>query len=319
VTLLGFDLAASEYRAGDNVPLELHWLAQNPSPDDHLLQLELVNRDGQVSVAWDRSPVADFYPTSAWQPGEYLRGPLQLTLPGAIEPGRYQLRVRLLDSAGKRIPVSGSRPRQALGGLIRWQAPVDGTSLVLADIMISDRSVPSERPHAFDMPTSATPLDVELDQQVELLGYELHTADAVLGGQIELTLYWRGGGATDTPFKVFAHLGDGTHLPVAQHDGPPGGGCCPTDSWVEGEVVTDRHIIALGPDVSPRIYNLTVGMYDESSSQRLDIVDGKGHEFDDHQVLISQVVVGQVETPRAPARKPALSYRIFLPFVEAGW
>jgi hypothetical protein len=319
VTLLGFDLAGSDLGAGENVMLVLHWLAQNPASVDYMSQLELVDRDGQVSATWDRPPVAAHYPTSTWRPGEYLRRPLQLTLPGAIAPGRYQLRMQLLDSAGKPIPLSGSRPRQALGGLIHWRAPLGGTSLVLADVLISNRSVRSDRTHVFDVPASSTPLHVELDQHVELLGYELRTADAIPGGQIELTLYWRGSGATDRPFKVFAHLGDGIHLPVAQHDSPPGGGCCPTDTWVEGEVVTDQHVIVLAADVSPATYSLTVGMYDESSGQRLRILDGNSRELSDEQILIGQVVVDQVKKPQSPVPESAPAYRVFLPFVQVGW
>ena len=48
---------------------------------------------------------------------------------------------------------------------------------------------------------------------------------------------------------------------VAQHDSEPQGGTMPTIAWRPGQVVTDRHGIALPDDLPPGDYTLIVGIY----------------------------------------------------------
>ncbi|MGD2205820.1 MAG: hypothetical protein PVH17_03480, partial [Anaerolineae bacterium] len=168
---------------------------------------------------------------------------------------------------------------------------------------------------SFDLPTIAHPLDFQLGKKVELLGYDLGSTEATAGEQVELTLYWRGRGATIKPYKVFTHIGDGQQAPLAQHDGPPGEGCCPTNSWQIGEVVEDRHIIPLPIEMPAGTYQLIVGMYDEDQRQRLKVVDAQGHELDNQQIPITKFVVhpGSTPTPSWPERP----YRLYLPVVQA--
>ena len=148
-----------------------------------------------------------------------------------------------------------------------------------------------ERSHSFELPPITHPLHFQLGQQVELLGYDLVDEQAAPGGQIELTLYWRARGATDLAYKVFSHLGQPGFVPLAQDDREPGDGCCPTDTWVEGEIVVDRHVIALPADLTPDTYALMVGMYNDANGQRLPVFDAEGRELPDQQVLLAEVAV----------------------------
>jgi len=148
-----------------------------------------------------------------------------------------------------------------------------------------------DRKHSLELPPITHPLHFRLGQQVELLGYDLVDGQPAPGGQIELTLYWRGRGPTDLAYKVFTHLGRPGHVPVAQDDREPGDGCCPTDTWIEGEIVVDRHVIALPADLTPNTYALMVGMYNEGNGQRLPVFDPEDRELADQQVQITEVVI----------------------------
>jgi hypothetical protein len=328
ISLLGFDLdprpargalrsgrAQAEIPVGETVVIDLHWRAQTQPVDNYTLRLELAGSEGHVVASWDDLPSAGSLPTSDWQTGEYLRGLHRLGLPYHVAPGQYQLRLKLLDADGQPLLFSGYRSHQVLGGLIRWQAALEAEALELATLRVTEQP---ERSHNLDVPPIGHPLHVQLDQHVELLGYDLVTDSAMPGGQVELTLFWRGGGATDLPYKVFSHLSDGRLL-LAQHDGPPGDGCCPTDTWVKGEVVVDRHVIPLAVDLLPGTYHLTTGMYDEPSLQRLPILDTQGRQLDEHQVFLADVVVRPSPPPKPTPVRPHWTHRVYLPLVEVSW
>jgi hypothetical protein len=156
-----------------------------------------------------------------------------------------------------------------------------------------------------------------LGQKVELLGYDLDTASLEPGGEIALTLYWQARGATDRPYKVFTHLSQDGLVPLAQHDGYPGEGCCPPDTWVEGEVVEDRHVIPLAADLTPGTYRLAVGMYHEATGERLPVTSGEGGAEGTGQIPITEVIVLPRSTPMPTSALPQMDHRIYLPLVES--
>ena len=64
--------------------------------------VSLEDSEGQAWTSVTADP-AGGYPTSLWQAGDIWRGQLNLSIPGDIPPGRYQLRVGLLDPDGAPI------------------------------------------------------------------------------------------------------------------------------------------------------------------------------------------------------------------------
>ena len=315
IDLLGFDLASADVPAGGTVALDLYWQVQNRPSDDYELLLELVVPNGEVLANWRRSPVADTVPTSHWLAGQYLRGPHQLSLPAQVAPGEYDLRLKVLDPQGRPLPSSDLDHRKGLARLTPWQAhrPEDG--LLLKGLVVTELP---DRSHNFELPTMDNSLRYRLGQRVDLLGYDLDTASAMPGGQIELTLYWQARGATVKPYKVFTHLGDdGLSPPVAQHDDLPGEGCCPPNTWVGGEVVVDRHLVTLAADLDPDTYLLTAGMYDEVTGLRLPVFDAQGNEVAGDRIPITEVEIHPRSIAAPAPILPDMDFRIYLPLVEA--
>lgn len=81
------------------------------------------------------------------------------------------------------------------------------------------------------------------------------------GAAVEVTLVWLALRETSQENKVFVHLLDKAGAVIAQHDGDPVGGYTSTTRWRPGEIVIDRHTIALPAGLPAGDYGLRAGMY----------------------------------------------------------
>ena len=117
--------------------------------------------------------------------------------------------------------------------------------------------------------SSIRPLNVQVGEHIDLLGYELSSGEIRSGVPITVTLFWRSDGEVAADNHVFVHLLDEAGTLVAQHDGVPGRVERPTWSWQPMEVVSDTHILGPLNDTSDGIYTLSVGMYDYGTQARL--------------------------------------------------
>jgi hypothetical protein len=78
---------------------------------------------------------------------------------------------------------------------------------------------------------------------------------------LDITIYWLALRESATNYKTFVHLLDGGGQVAAQHDGDPGGGYTPTTRWMPGEVIADRHRLALPEGLPGDVYGVRAGMY----------------------------------------------------------
>jgi hypothetical protein len=315
ITLKGYELSRAEAQPDDVLHLETRWQAETRPAGDYSLLVELVDSHQRPIAGWEFSPSASFYPTSSWQAGEYLRGQHDLQLPNTLATGHYRLRLALVAASGEQLAVDGQQPQTALGGLLTWQKRLAGQNVTLAAVQIHDR------PREFDLPAVEHELQAVVGQQAHLVGYDLDTSQAHPGGQVAVVLYWQADGPMVRPFKVFAHLVDGEGTIQAQHDSEPGGGCCPANTWVKGEIIVDKHLIPLKEELAVGSYQLVVGMYDNEMDARLPAYGGDGIQLDQDRIPIDTVTVepakriGQAATPPA-APKFELEHRIFLPWIS---
>lgn len=101
-----------------------------------------------------------------------------------------------------------------------------------------------------------TALVANLDNQAMLIGYSTERANNAL----YVTLYWLGLNAMDRDYTSFVHLLDANDAVIAQHDGLPDQGLTPTTRWLAGEIIMDRHTLAV-QSLAPGEYQLAAGMY----------------------------------------------------------
>jgi hypothetical protein len=146
-------------------------------------------------------------------------------------------------------------------------------------------------PRLFETPPVDHALDVQLGEQLALLGFDDAKAQITPGKDLKLTLYWMALARPDGNYKVFAHLIDDNGKLWSQHDDFPAFGSYPMVEWQGGEVVADRIKIELPADIPAGVYHVFVGMYDPATGERLPLVrDGERLQGD--TIELASVTIG---------------------------
>ncbi|MBI2864146.1 MAG: hypothetical protein HYX94_06240 [Chloroflexi bacterium] len=252
--LVGYSLSRPEMRPGESLTADLIWRATKAIAADLVASVELVDPAGNTLASDKRRPAGNAYPTTAWRPGEFLRGKHTFTLPPGAPEGEAGLRVTL-NNAG------GGEPLGHVG---------------IGKVRILPRT------RIFSA-TPSRPLGVDFEDRARLLGYDL-AGDAGLGGGetprlapsslLTVTLYWQDIREMQTGYTVFVQVLNSAGRLVAQNDSPPKGGEAPTTAWVRGEVVIDDHHIAIPAELPDGIYTIIAGLYDATTGKRLSLEGG---------------------------------------------
>ncbi len=142
------------------------------------------------------------------------------------------------------------------------QAVWDGMELVWRDggvIVFASADPPP--------PTARIDRPVDLGT-IRLVGYALERAPQP-GQDLPIALFWSADENPASVYSAFVHLVDETGRGWAQSDGPPLGALYPTTSWRPGEVLRDRHTLALPSDLPDGLYRLDAGMYEAETMTHL--------------------------------------------------
>jgi hypothetical protein len=190
-----------------------------------------------------------------------------------IPAGEHQVLVRFEDTA-PRLAGNLVSLLTALGligfAMFRWRWKAAVTIAILGVLLVG---LVGWHVRPFQFGTEPQQLEVNLEDQVKLLGFHLGRETYRPGDTLQLTLYWLGLQETSQNYKVFVHLMDqGLTTMWAQHDGDPGEGFTPTTRWLSGEVVTDHHSLYIPPETPPGTYKLFTGMYEWETVRNLTIL-----------------------------------------------
>jgi hypothetical protein len=194
----------------------------------------------------DGPPFDGLHLTSHWLPGERLHDQRRLTLPAEAVPGRYELVVGWYDSLTQdRLPLVGGGESFSLASIPFGQIVVDGPGI---------------------------PVRVALEDQVELVGYDLWRATGgqwaplpvaeplAPGDRLKVRLVWRALTEMDHDYTAFVHLEGPDGVIWGQHDEPPAEGSYPTSHWRPGDLVADEHEFTVSAEVEGPA-RLLAGMY----------------------------------------------------------
>ena len=223
-------------RPGEKIDMTFCWQA----PDSGMLpgQSVTLSLAGPPSTILSAgAPVQGQYSFSMWQPGERVIDRFAVRLPRTLAAGAYTMALAV-----------GSAPAISLGQM----------------------NIPAVT-HTYTSPALTHLTQAQFGTQIKLLGYDAGTARA--GQPLTLTLYWQPLQDMDADYTVFIHLVDhSTGKMMAQVDEQPVHQTYPTSLWISGEVVSDEHSVRL-PDVTAGQYDLQVGLYVQSTGERL-LVNG---------------------------------------------
>lgn len=122
-------------------------------------------------------------------------------------------------------------------------------------------------------PAGLAEVDAVFGVQVRLLGFTLDRKDFAAGETLVLTVAWTPIVPLARDYHFFVHVLGPDGVPLAQSDRAE-----PTTQYAPGEIVVERHTIALPVAVSPGAYRLTTGVYDVPDAGgfvRLTLPDGR--------------------------------------------
>jgi 4-amino-4-deoxy-L-arabinose transferase-like glycosyltransferase len=258
ISLLGYDLPPGAVDPGGTLRVALYWQAMRRVHNDYLLAVELRDDEGDVWVEEADRPVDGTYPTTQWEEGEVLRDWHDLRVPPTTGQGTYQIYVQVREGGA------------VVGELSLGEVEVVG------------------RPHYFTAPHIGHQLGVKIGDSVRLLGYDVERDQVRAGDVLRLTLYWEAVGEMEVSYTVFTHLLDPSHHIWAQRDSVPGNGQVPTNTWVEGEIVTDVYELKVDPHAPSGGYVLELGMYEAATGQRLQVHNLAGERVGDR--VLSQLI-----------------------------
>jgi hypothetical protein len=139
------------------------------------------------------------------------------------------------------------------------------------------------RPRQFEAPRLSMPLSATFGDAVRLLGLNMPAGQVqVRAGQpVTVSLAWQPLRSPAGDLSRFVHVLGPDRRPVAQRDGPPCEGNCPSPSWLPGEVLVDQVRVDIPSDLAPGVYSLAVGWYDAATRGRLSAVDASGTQAGD--------------------------------------
>ncbi|MCA1554314.1 MAG: hypothetical protein LC737_08050, partial [Chloroflexi bacterium] len=257
--LLGYDLNATQVKAGESVRLTLYWQPLKWLQTDYASFVHLDNPNTLETVAQNVNAHPGNISTIELPLSLYVRDPHVLEVPDRLEPGVYALRIGLLntrdDTALAVMQPDGSRR----------------TRVWLQSVRVH-RAVPPDL-------RAITRANVRFGS-IELLGYTLDS-------QRVLTTYWRALRTPNDDATLFVHLLDGTGQTVATFDAPPTNDLLPVSAWERDEVVVDRRALGASANGASRI---ALGLYDPNTLQRLPAQTSDGQRLSENQFVLDGVL-----------------------------
>jgi 4-amino-4-deoxy-L-arabinose transferase-like glycosyltransferase len=258
--LIGANVRASSTQPGGQSEIVLYWQALKPIDKDYSTFVHLLDANDIVVAQRDMYPGQGLWPTSQMKPGDVIESRYVLNLPStAYAPDRLTWEVGVYDFATQqRLPTSSGGDNVRFGSV---------------ELVAPSGSVPN-------------PMRVNLDEQIELIGYTLDRRAVSPNESIFLTLYWRAKSKMPADYTVFTHVLEKPETLWAQQDKqlqPP------SLSWSIGQVVSDTYELKIKPDAPPGVYDIEVGVYDpQRNFERLRVVT------DDGRITENYVLLGKV-------------------------
>jgi 4-amino-4-deoxy-L-arabinose transferase-like glycosyltransferase len=239
---------------GEEPTLRLCWEPLQQDARPLMVLTQIVGAENHVVATRRTLPGLGSYPTSVWQPHAIFCDAVRLPLPAdAPAPAVYQVEVGLIDAhTHERLAAfapDGSLLDTDFMGPLKIAAP------------------------GFVEPSIEHALNHKLDDQFELLGYDLDRSTVTPGEAIKLRLYWKALRRPDADYTVFAQMRDAENHIVAQKDDQPQVGAYPTSFWDAGEVVIDDRMIEIPTNAPAGKFPLKIGLYRPADGARL-MIDG---------------------------------------------
>ncbi len=138
------------------------------------------------------------------------------------------------------------------------------------------------------------PLEVNFANELQLVGYNLDETRAEPGSQFHVTLYWQTLSGAQDDYRIFVHLLDNWQQGWGEEDRLLSiANVYPTFLWEKGEILPDYYTVKISSSAPIGQYGLAVGLYEELSGERLNVLGKDLSPIDDKFVLGPVKVMGE--------------------------
>jgi 4-amino-4-deoxy-L-arabinose transferase-like glycosyltransferase len=261
--LVGYGMDREAALAGQTVTVRVYWEAEGEMEEAYRLRLGLRGAGGEVYGGGEYDLVGTEYATTEWGEGEVLWGVYEVWVEEEVPTEELVLTVNLVREGGEEVL---------------------GEPVAVGSVWVQSTG------RSFEEPEGIGGQEVRFGETIRLLGWEVE-GEVSAGSNVDVTLYWRAEREMETGYKVFVHVYDEEGRIVAQRDWLPGLGAKPTVGWEEGEVVADRHIVAIDAGVPAGEYSVAVGLYEEGGGERLAAYGPDGGRLDQDRIILGQVKI----------------------------
>lgn len=199
----------------------------------------------------------------------------------------------------------------AVLGLTQW-APTRAQPFVARGVAIAFFAFAAIAPFVILQPAYAFPsfldespaisnrVEINYDNKMKLLGYDITPNRVRPGEWTTLTLYWQSLTTMDQDYSIGIHVVDSSGRVIGARDSYPGHGLLPTRLWRAGQILSDAYWLPIADDATaPSIGWIQVSLYSLQDRRDLQAFDPNGNE-------VPTPIVGRLKVsgPNAIAPRP---------------
>ena len=257
--LLGFDRLPD---ARGQLHYVMYWQAQRHLERNYSLTLSFQDADGHEYLRQDEALCTDYFLPPAWPMQTTIRGRVDVVLPADLPPLAYRVNLQVLDPVAQRnldvVDAHGS---------------AQGQVLALEELTLSKTSL-GQTP----APIRNT-VQADMGGGLQLLGFDLPTAEYRQGDGAQLTLWWQSVSKPLTDHQARVRLLDHKRAVAWEHQQPllPGHA---TTSWQPGEINRAIYAFAIPADLPAGEYSLQAGSENRVISVAQVRITSREHHYD---------------------------------------
>jgi hypothetical protein len=215
------------------------WQCLEKVERDYTLITQFEGHHGQTyRLDQSHQGVNGAYPTSMWQAGEVIREEYQVEVPADYPPIRYALWVGVGDGdEGLKVAsdVETDEENRVRLGQIEVRPAEEPSPLVAR-------------------PQPQNSVELNINDELVFLGYDLNQRNPKPGDQLKLTTYWQSLRKTEGDYAIQLELKNGGYKVREVLD------IAPTRLWKEGRYYQGDVVIAIHPDILRGTYSLNLGL-----------------------------------------------------------
>jgi hypothetical protein len=215
------------------------WRSLEEMEKDYTLVTQFERHHGKTyRIDQSHQGVNGAYPTSSWRAGEIIREEYEVEIPADYPPIRYALWVGVRD---------GEEGLEVVNDV-----EADEENRVrLGEIEV----LPAEEPTPLtDEPRPQTRVEVNINDELIFLGYDLSERNLQPGDRLKVTTYWRSERGTNRDHAIQVELRNGGYKVRKMLD------IAPTRLWEEGRYYRGEALIAINPHLLEGTYSLNLGL-----------------------------------------------------------